>query len=500
MDDDEAKPNPSAFVSWAHGDADWEFSVFAFVSLLRDLGIDADVDLFHLHDTDIDWTTYGTQGIVANDFVIVATSPSYRERWEGLNDPTVGAGAAREANVLKTIFNQNQATFRRKMKVVLLPGVDDGDIPLELAAATQHFRIRAVDNAGVDDLVRTLTRQPRYPMNPVAAVPVLGSKVRGAEYPAGTASSHDPADPAPSHSPRRLSRSGARPGLERDIEALLRRGLGELKGGRLPAAADTFAQVVVASNEAGLVANASAAKSNRAVALARCGAYDDAEQVMEGLLHDSTSTAAVKSLVRVNLGALAARRRRLDSALEYLSAGLHDATSSSYGVLQSITMINLGVTRLLGGDWVEAMKGFERASLLAQRSSDTESLARAYNNAGVARCCRGELEDGIPYLEQAFELARTSSNSPLTISTLNNLVLETEKHRLEPATSLRDSLATILRANPEYQEHLGHDAEVVDVAGRLDVEAVGPTRGKPWPALLATFAFALAPLALDSRR
>jgi RNA polymerase sigma factor (sigma-70 family) len=170
---------PTAIVCWAHGDDAWNETIVAFAVTLRELGIDADVDLFHLHDHDVDWTTYGPQAITDRAFALIAVSRAYKERWEGNADPRVGAGAVREANVLKTLFNQDRTAFRRKVKVVVLPGATVDDIPAELAAAAQRFEIETIDEAGLEDLLRTLAGRPAYVVPPLGTLPPLRPKSVG---------------------------------------------------------------------------------------------------------------------------------------------------------------------------------------------------------------------------------------------------------------------------------------------------------------------------------
>lgn len=185
----------SAFVSWAHDVAAWEQTIAAFTLTLRDLGIDADVDLFHLDDADVNWSTYGPRSIVDSNFVLIAASPAYRERWEGRNDPRIGAGAAREANTLKSLFDDDQKAFREKVKVVVLPGSSTADIPTELRAAVQHFRITTIDIVGLEDLLRNLTGQPRLPLPPIGDVPLLPPiLLRGLMDAGGDAGAAGPSD------------------------------------------------------------------------------------------------------------------------------------------------------------------------------------------------------------------------------------------------------------------------------------------------------------------
>ena len=95
------EPAVKVVVSWAHGEPDWQTTVALFAYTLCELGVDADVDLFHLHDPAVVWTTYGPGAIAKSEFVLIPVSAAYKERWEGTNDPGIGAGAAREANTLE---------------------------------------------------------------------------------------------------------------------------------------------------------------------------------------------------------------------------------------------------------------------------------------------------------------------------------------------------------------------------------------------------------------
>lgn len=170
---DAASPRRTAFISWAHGDRTWEKTIARFASQLRAFGVNADVDLFHLNDDDVIWANYGGQAIQANEFVLIAVSGPYKERWEGTNDGRVGAGAAREANVMKGLFDDNQHDFFRKVKIVVLPGSTVADIPAELRASAQRFEIHTLDLDGLEELLRTLTGQAAYVPPPIGTVPIL---------------------------------------------------------------------------------------------------------------------------------------------------------------------------------------------------------------------------------------------------------------------------------------------------------------------------------------
>jgi hypothetical protein len=159
------EPSIRAFVSWAHAHAGlapetWSQRVFSFAVVLRTYGIDVDVDHAHQHADDVDWSTYGVTAVKEADYVLIVASSAYKERWEGTGDPKKGAGAAQEANALKALFSTDRSAFVKKVKVVLLPGVEASDIPTELQAFAQRFEIRTFDLEGVTDLLRTLANKP----------------------------------------------------------------------------------------------------------------------------------------------------------------------------------------------------------------------------------------------------------------------------------------------------------------------------------------------------
>jgi hypothetical protein len=159
----------TVFISWAHRHADWDDAraaqwadtVHGFARLLRENGVDADIDLWHLSDTAVDWTRWGPRRAQECAYVVVTVSSAWRERWEGRNNPTEGAGAAAESDALKGLFQRHQTEFQRRVVVVLLPGASPDDVPPDLARLNR-FRIDSLDDTGVEDLLRALTHQPAF--------------------------------------------------------------------------------------------------------------------------------------------------------------------------------------------------------------------------------------------------------------------------------------------------------------------------------------------------
>ncbi|WP_404385032.1 toll/interleukin-1 receptor domain-containing protein [Knoellia locipacati] len=172
----------TVFVSWAHADEgwsqgqadEWASQVAALVGNLRNSGIEADVDLYHMHDADIDWTRFGPNAIEASDHVLVVMSEGWAQRWSGKNHPKVGAGAAAEADTLHGLFNRDQTEWQRRIKIVLLPGVSGALIPAQLERVNR-FYVEPDNPDSFEDLVRTLTGQPLHAKPPLGTVPVLPS-------------------------------------------------------------------------------------------------------------------------------------------------------------------------------------------------------------------------------------------------------------------------------------------------------------------------------------
>lgn len=183
MDNISEQLHPSALVSWAHKNIGWNDKqaeawishVLQFTSLLVENGVDAELDLWNDSDPQIDWTRWGPEQVAKSDFVIIAISQAWKERWKGSNNPTQGAGAVAEANALKGRFNTDQGDFQKRTIIVLLPGATEEDVPQDL----HHlFRITVDDISleGIEGVLRALFASPKYEKPPLGSQPTF-SKV-----------------------------------------------------------------------------------------------------------------------------------------------------------------------------------------------------------------------------------------------------------------------------------------------------------------------------------
>jgi mevalonate kinase len=197
---------PTALLSWAHRNAswtkaeaeEWTSKVAALAALLRQNGVDLDVDLWHQTDTSVDWTRWGQSRIEECDFTIVAVSEGWKERWEGKNAPTEGAGVVAEADALRGSFIENQKEFQRRTLLVILPGSTERDIPRDLRRLL-HFRVDSLDNEGITDLLHAMRQLPLYPTPPLGTLPTapLNTPASFLDLPAlRAAASQDSFDPS----------------------------------------------------------------------------------------------------------------------------------------------------------------------------------------------------------------------------------------------------------------------------------------------------------------
>jgi hypothetical protein len=220
----EAQAEPaSAFISWAHAHdcitaKEWQDLVWTFASKLREWGVVSDIDLAHLHDQDVDWSTFGVSGILGSDYVLLVASSAYKERWEGQGDQRKGAGAAREANTLKALFDDDRKGFQRKVKVILLPGVTTDAIPTELRSSPQRFHIKELTEEGMADLLRTLHGRPEFVLPALGKIPELPPKPPVAEHEqqAADAAPEEPVDTAKLDELKEWATHG--PGADEDEE------------------------------------------------------------------------------------------------------------------------------------------------------------------------------------------------------------------------------------------------------------------------------------------
>src|SRR5262249_32113000 len=135
-----------------------------------------------------DSTRWGPEQVEDADTVLMVSSDTLWERWRGKNPPDEGAGATRETDALKGLFDHNQAAFQQKVLIVVLPNGTENSIPLELRRI-QYIKISELNDQCLDPLLRRLLNKPRFPRQTNKTIPDLPP------YPPSCADQSDDPDP-----------------------------------------------------------------------------------------------------------------------------------------------------------------------------------------------------------------------------------------------------------------------------------------------------------------
>jgi hypothetical protein len=164
---------PRVFISYAHDSADHKHAVLMLAELLTRNGIDVILDQW----ADLvrkDWGSWALGHITSIDFVIIVASPDYQRVGDGLIATTNNPGAQSEAVVIRDQLHHDRPTWTRKLLPVVLPGHSIDEISTFLQPfSADHYIISELTDAGIDDLLRTLTGQPSRVRPPLGTVPSL---------------------------------------------------------------------------------------------------------------------------------------------------------------------------------------------------------------------------------------------------------------------------------------------------------------------------------------
>lgn len=172
----EAPRHPSAILSYSHTETGWTpkqaaqrvEQVHRLVYALRSVGaIDADADLFHPNE---DWTRWGPAQVAGADFVLIIASPAWRDAWIGDGDPKRNKGVRAEADALRSIEQAGRLEFQKRVRLVILPGSSEADIPVGMHGIARHY-VSGFEHADLEGLLRDLTNQPMFVKPPLGQVP-----------------------------------------------------------------------------------------------------------------------------------------------------------------------------------------------------------------------------------------------------------------------------------------------------------------------------------------
>ncbi|WP_146060306.1 toll/interleukin-1 receptor domain-containing protein [Amycolatopsis sp. CA-128772] len=168
-----ARSGPKVFISYAHDDDGHEETVRTLAELLVRNGIDADMDQW-AGVARQDWQAWATNLIANADFVLVVASPAYRRAGDGFLRTNDNRGVQAESATIRDLLHRNRHTYTAKLLPVVLPGHSIDEIPLFLQPyCADRYHVDELTDAGLEDLVRVLTGQPRYVRPALGSVPRL---------------------------------------------------------------------------------------------------------------------------------------------------------------------------------------------------------------------------------------------------------------------------------------------------------------------------------------
>ncbi len=164
---------PRVLISYAHESPEHIADVERLYKLLRESGVDAQLDLVAAEEPR-DWAQWTTDEIRRADHVLMIISPSYKRRFESDGPAARGAGVGWEARIIRDAIYRDQATARRKFLTVLLPGGRGEDIPDALQpGAGSWYQVDDFTVEGAKPLIRWLTKQPAHVAPELGPVPLL---------------------------------------------------------------------------------------------------------------------------------------------------------------------------------------------------------------------------------------------------------------------------------------------------------------------------------------
>ncbi|MET8850141.1 TIR domain-containing protein [Amycolatopsis sp. NPDC004625] len=164
---------PKVFISYSHDDDGHKEAVRTLAELLVRNGIDVDLDQWTGAGRQ-DWQAWATSLISGAAFVLIIASPAYRRVGDGLVKTNENRGTQAESATLRDLLHRDRHAWTAKLLPVVLPGRSVDDIPLFLQPyCADHYHLTELSDAGAEDLLRTLTGQPRYVRPALGAVPHL---------------------------------------------------------------------------------------------------------------------------------------------------------------------------------------------------------------------------------------------------------------------------------------------------------------------------------------
>jgi hypothetical protein len=127
---------PKAFISYSHDSVQHKARVLELAQRLRGDGVDCWIDQF-VDSPPQGFPRWMQQQITQADHVLLVCSPTYRKRFDGLEDVGKGKGANFEGHLILQTF-YDDSTLNRKFIPVVFPDTTQDEVPLALRGSTSY--------------------------------------------------------------------------------------------------------------------------------------------------------------------------------------------------------------------------------------------------------------------------------------------------------------------------------------------------------------------------
>jgi SEFIR domain len=150
----------TVFMSYAHDSEEHKREVLTLAQLLVLSGVDVELDQW-AGGRRQDWSSWAIIHMTSADFVLVVTSPQYKQAGDGIGVPLVNRGVQSEAAMLRDLLHGDRQEWLPKLLPVVLPGHEIAEIPYFLQPNTaDHYRIEELSQEGIRELLEVINGGP----------------------------------------------------------------------------------------------------------------------------------------------------------------------------------------------------------------------------------------------------------------------------------------------------------------------------------------------------